>query len=1047
AVYIADANNDAIRILYAAPAATDLAPRRGPAAGGTTVRITGSGFVAPGTQVKFGTNAATSVTVLSPTELTAIAPAGSGSVDVVVTTAGGSATVAGKYTYLASPTIAAITPATGPGGGGTAVTITGANFVDGDTTLLIGGVRVTIVNLTAGALTAVTPAGSGRADVVVATSGGTATLAAAFSYLQPPVISAVTPNKGLPGTVVTISGQNFDPAPAANRLTLGTLQLTITSASATQLVFTVPANAASGRLSVTTPGGTAQSAADFVVQIVRSIALTPPLMSLNSGATRQLTVQATYSDGTTRDITATASFVSSNTAVAAVSASGVVTAGNTGGSATITAAAGGFTATASVTVTGGESLPPDPASVAPPIDPTKISNVHDTTAFLYTGSNPIQRGMNPNTIERVRAAVIRGRVLGRDDQPVSGVRIAIAKHPEYGHTLTRVDGWFDLAVNGGGPLTVRYEKNGFVVVDRVLEVPWDDFVNVDDVVLVPYDASGNAVTFGSPSAQVARGNAVTDEAGSRRATLIFQPGTTAVMTLANGGVQTLPAATIRATELTIGASGPHAMPATLPPQTGYTYCVELSADEAVAAGASSVAFDKPASLYLDDFLNFPAGSVVPAGYYDRTCGKWVAEPNGVVVTIVSIVDGRAYLDVDGDGMADDSDAAIGTSVDERTKLAALYGAGKVLWRVPIPHLTPWDCNWPYGPPDDADGPPGDEPPDGGQPAFCSNSADGSIIECEAQALGEALPVAGTPFTLNYNSTRVLGRADTRRIHVTVSNGKLPASVKRIEMKIQVGGQVVLRTFAPVRNQTFDYLWDEQDPYHRQWQGGTSASVTINYVYDAIYLDPPAFEKSFAKLSTPRPAAVTGDRTAREIFVGRGWSHEIRKPGIWDARGAGFGGWTLNLQAFYDSQGALMYAGDGSRRGTRPGTLTVKTLAVSDGSANVKGAPATSSTQRRVAANVVPPLQSPNSITADAAGNMYIGGDGYIWRVGRDGTSSIFAGDGTGLFNGDAIAATAAGISPVALAFGPDGALYVADEANRRVRRIKYGLISTVAGNG
>ena len=33
---------------------------------------------------------------------------------------------------------------------------------------------------------------------------------------------------------------------------------------------------------------------------------------------------------------------------------------------------------------------------------------------------------------------------------------------------------------------------------------------------------------------------------------------------------------------------PYSMPATLPPQSGYTYCVELSADEAIAAGADAV---------------------------------------------------------------------------------------------------------------------------------------------------------------------------------------------------------------------------------------------------------------------------------------------------------------------------------------------------------------------------------------------------------------------------------------------------------------------------
>jgi prepilin-type N-terminal cleavage/methylation domain-containing protein len=72
---------------------------------GTVVDITGTDFLT-GATVKFGSNAATSVTVVSPTEITATAPNGpvpfgTGIVDVTVTDAGGtSATSASdKFTY------------------------------------------------------------------------------------------------------------------------------------------------------------------------------------------------------------------------------------------------------------------------------------------------------------------------------------------------------------------------------------------------------------------------------------------------------------------------------------------------------------------------------------------------------------------------------------------------------------------------------------------------------------------------------------------------------------------------------------------------------------------------------------------------------------------------------------------------------------------------------------------------------------------------------------------------------------------------------------
>ena len=81
-------------------AVTGLTPNVGPAAGGTSVQITGRNF-APGATVRFGSAAATSVVVVSPTEITATSPPGTGTADVVVTTTRGSSAVspADRFTY------------------------------------------------------------------------------------------------------------------------------------------------------------------------------------------------------------------------------------------------------------------------------------------------------------------------------------------------------------------------------------------------------------------------------------------------------------------------------------------------------------------------------------------------------------------------------------------------------------------------------------------------------------------------------------------------------------------------------------------------------------------------------------------------------------------------------------------------------------------------------------------------------------------------------------------------------------------------------------
>ena len=85
-----------------APAVTAINPSTGPAAGGTSVVITGSDFTGA-TAVKFGTAAAASFTVNSATQVTATSPAGSGAVDVTVTTSAGTsaAVAADKFTYAA----------------------------------------------------------------------------------------------------------------------------------------------------------------------------------------------------------------------------------------------------------------------------------------------------------------------------------------------------------------------------------------------------------------------------------------------------------------------------------------------------------------------------------------------------------------------------------------------------------------------------------------------------------------------------------------------------------------------------------------------------------------------------------------------------------------------------------------------------------------------------------------------------------------------------------------------------------------------------------
>ena len=244
------------------PTVTGLAPNAGPLAGGTTVTITGTNL-SLASAVKFGTLNASGVTVVSATKITATAPAvvAAGPVDVTVTTPGGTSATgaADEYTYTNGPSVASISPSSGPSAGGTSVTITGANLANA-TAVKFGSNTATVNSNTATQIVALAPAGSaGTVDVTVATAGGTSATSPAdqYTYAAPPTVSSISPTSGptLGGTVVTITGTNLD-SPSAVKFG-GSNAAVITPISPTQMTAVAPAGSAGAQdVRVTTPGGT-----------------------------------------------------------------------------------------------------------------------------------------------------------------------------------------------------------------------------------------------------------------------------------------------------------------------------------------------------------------------------------------------------------------------------------------------------------------------------------------------------------------------------------------------------------------------------------------------------------------------------------------------------------------------------------------------------------------------------------------------------------------------------------------------------------------------
>lgn len=250
-----------------------------------------------------------------------------------------------------------------------------------------------------------------------------------------------------------------------------------------------------------------------------------------------------------------------------------------------------------------------------------------------------------------RFVVLTGIIKKLDNLPLSGVRVEVFNHPEYGSALTDSEGRYSIPAEGGELLKLVYTKEGYITSHRQKETPWNDVVIFDPITLIKKDRSTTVVFDGNPGTIITHKSTgiVDPEFGNRSCTMVFTGDNMAYEMDKYGNViRPLSSITTRATEFIT----PESMPSILPPLSAYTYCAELGVD-----GVERVKFDKPVIVYVDNFLDFPVGGIVPVGYYDRDKGVWVPSENGVVVELLDTnLDGVVdALDSDGDGDPDDLD--------------------------------------------------------------------------------------------------------------------------------------------------------------------------------------------------------------------------------------------------------------------------------------------------------------------------------------------------------------------------------------------------------
>jgi hypothetical protein len=266
---------------------------------GNVVNIQGANFTGV-TQVSFfnGNDDATTFTIVSPTEINATVPLWTGPIigkihldlgvelDIAIS--------ADDFEYLLPVTITSATP--NPAFRGDEITVSGTNFVLGETQVFINGVQADNVNVISKTLLKVVvpptaPFTFAPAEILrISTLGGEATTP--FDVIDnstPPTIVSFTPDNGFVGTAVSINGTNFVKNPIVEFSAPGATWIQATSFTVNNtgnIVANVPNGAITGLIRVSNADGNAVSSSNFTVNVIPAptiTSFTPTGGNVNTG--------------------------------------------------------------------------------------------------------------------------------------------------------------------------------------------------------------------------------------------------------------------------------------------------------------------------------------------------------------------------------------------------------------------------------------------------------------------------------------------------------------------------------------------------------------------------------------------------------------------------------------------------------------------------------------------------------------------------------------------------------------------------------------------
>lgn len=237
---------------FVSPSITSFSPASGRS--GTNVVLTGKNFLGT-TFVKFNGVLAPSFAVDSNTQITTTVPTNVATGTINISTPGGQFFTTSNF--VVQPTIFGFSPIFGKPG--TNVTIVGVNL-NGATAVKFNGTAASFSGDST-QIVATVPVQATSGPISITTTNGTVTTTT--NFFLPVSIAGFTPTNGAPGTTVAIAGLNFT---NATDVSFNGTSASFTVLNNISINAVVPANAMSGPISVTTPGGTTNTPNYFWIQ-------------------------------------------------------------------------------------------------------------------------------------------------------------------------------------------------------------------------------------------------------------------------------------------------------------------------------------------------------------------------------------------------------------------------------------------------------------------------------------------------------------------------------------------------------------------------------------------------------------------------------------------------------------------------------------------------------------------------------------------------------------------------------------------------------------